>query len=65
MPLSHIGTPVSDLARAKAFYEAAIDAGGHHNGKPGSRPHYRPNYYAAFVFDPAGANIKTVCDKPG
>ncbi len=130
MPLSHIGIPVSDIARAKAFYEAAlaplgmgvtmevgpdetqsggtaigfgakgenglfwigdneevgegvhvafeadsheqvdrfyeaaIAAGGRDNGAPGPRPHYGPNYYAAFVYDPDGANIEAVCDKP-
>lgn len=130
MPLSHIGIPVSDIARAKAFYQAAlaplgmavtmefgpdqteskgtaigfgaqgenglfwigdnervgeglhvafeaesrdqvdafhaaaIAAGGTDHGKPGPRPHYGPNYYAAFVLDPDGANIEAVYDKP-
>ena len=131
MPLSHVGIPVSDIAKSKAFYEAALKplgmgvtlefgpddtesggtaigfggegeqglfwigdnervgegihiafeaasheevdrfheaalaAGGRDNGKPGPRPHYGPNYYAAFVFDPDGANIEVVYDKPG
>ena len=131
MPLSHVGIPVSDIAKSKAFYEAALNplgmgvtlefgpddtesggtaigfggqgeqglfwigdnervgegihiafeaasheevdrfheaalaAGGRDNGKPGPRPHYGPNYYAAFVFDPDGANIEVVYDKPG
>lgn len=130
MPLSHVGIPVSDIARAKAFYQAALAplgmdvtmevgpdqtesggaaigfgakgenglfwigdnekvgegvhvafeadsheavdafhkaalaAGGRDNGKPGPRPHYGPNYYAAFVFDPDGANIEAVYDRP-
>ncbi|MBL8657752.1 MAG: VOC family protein [Altererythrobacter sp.] len=130
MPLSHVGIPVSDIAKSKAFYEAALKplgmgvtlefgpddtesggtaigfggegeqglfwigdnervgegihiafeadsheevdrfheaalaAGGRDNGKPGPRPHYGPNYYAAFVFDPDGANIEVVYDKP-
>ena len=130
MPLNHIGIPVSDIARSRAFYEAALKrlgmgvtmefgpddtdsggaavgfgakgdsglfwvgdneavgkglhvafdaesheavdafhkaalaAGGKNHGKPGPRPHYGPNYYAAFVFDPDGANIEAVCDKP-
>jgi hypothetical protein len=29
------------------------------------RPHYHPNYYAAFVLDPDGHNIEAVCHKPG
>ena len=64
MPLSHIGIPVSDIERSRAFYEAAMAAGGRDNGAPGPRPHYGPNYYAAFVFDPDGANIEAVFDKP-
>ena len=31
------------------------------NGAPGLRPHYGPNYYAAFVYDPDSANIEAVC----
>ncbi len=46
------------------FYHAAIQAGGKDNGKPGLRPHYHKNYYAAFVFDPDGNNIEVVCHKP-
>lgn len=131
MPLSHVGIPVSDIARSKAFYQAALKplgmavtlefgpddtqsggtaigfgsegeqglfwigdnervgegihiafdaatrgevdefhkaalaAGGRDNGEPGPRPHYGPDYYAAFVLDPDGANIEVVCDKPG
>lgn len=120
MPLNHIGIPVSDVARSKAFYEAALKplgmgvtmefgadavgfgakgdsglfwigssdqvgeglhvafdaesreqvdgfhraalaAGGRDNGAPGLRPNYAPNYYAAFVYDPDGANIEAVC----
>ena len=28
---------------------------------PDLRPHYGANYYAAFVYDPDGANIEAVC----
>ena len=31
------------------------------NGAPGLRPQYHPNYYGAFVLDPDGHNIETVC----
>jgi catechol 2,3-dioxygenase-like lactoylglutathione lyase family enzyme len=44
-----------------AFYEAAIQAGGKDNGKPGLRPDYHPNYYGAFVIDPDGHNVEAVC----
>ncbi|KAF2109936.1 Glyoxalase/Bleomycin resistance protein/Dihydroxybiphenyl dioxygenase [Lophiotrema nucula] len=42
------------------WYDAAIKAGGKDNGKPGIREMYHPNYYAAFVVDPAGNNIEIV-----
>lgn len=42
------------------FYDAAIKAGGRDNGPPGLRPHYRPDYYAAFVLDPDGHNVEAV-----
>jgi catechol 2,3-dioxygenase-like lactoylglutathione lyase family enzyme len=44
-----------------AFYKAALKAGGTDNGKPGLRPDYGPNYYAAFVKDPEENNIEVVC----
>ena len=47
-----------------AFYAAAIAAGGRDNGGPGLRPHYHPDYYGAFVFDPDGNNIEAVCHRP-
>jgi hypothetical protein len=47
-----------------AFYKAALSAGFTDNGGPGLRPHYHPNYYAAFVFDFDGHNIEAVCHKP-
>jgi catechol 2,3-dioxygenase-like lactoylglutathione lyase family enzyme len=45
----------------KAFFDAAITSGGTSNGEPGLRPHYSPNYYAAFVLDPDGNNVEAVC----
>lgn len=43
------------------FHKAALDHGGSDNGAPGLRPHYGPNYYAAFVVDPDGYFIEAVC----
>ncbi|KAK9357923.1 glyoxalase/bleomycin resistance protein/dioxygenase [Lipomyces starkeyi] len=40
------------------FYELAVKIGGQHNGKPGIREHYAPDYYAAFIFDPDGNNVE-------
>jgi catechol 2,3-dioxygenase-like lactoylglutathione lyase family enzyme len=63
-PSVHIAFQAKSRAEVDAFYKAAIAAGGRDNGPPGLRPHYQPNYYAAFVFDPDGHNIEAVCLKP-
>ena len=60
----HIAIAAQDRAAVDAFYRAAIAAGGKDNGAPGLRPHYHPNYYAAFVLDPDGHNIEAVCYAP-
>ncbi|WP_448955755.1 VOC family protein [Labrys neptuniae] len=43
------------------FHRAALANGGRDNGAPGLRPHYGPNYFAAFVIDPDGHPIEAVC----
>jgi catechol 2,3-dioxygenase-like lactoylglutathione lyase family enzyme len=60
----HMAIAAQDRAAVDAFYRAAIAAGGRDNGAPGLRPHYHPNYYAAFVLDPDGHNIEAVCHAP-
>jgi catechol 2,3-dioxygenase-like lactoylglutathione lyase family enzyme len=57
----HYALRVPRRSDVDAFYEAGIDAGGADNGKPGLRPNYGRNYYAAFVRDPEGNNIEVVC----
>ncbi|HSZ95456.1 MAG TPA: VOC family protein [Bradyrhizobium sp.] len=61
---SHIAFAADDRGKVDRFYQAAIAAGGKDNGPPGIRPHYDPNYYGAFVFDPDGHNIEAVCRQP-
>jgi catechol 2,3-dioxygenase-like lactoylglutathione lyase family enzyme len=61
----HVAIAANDRAAVDSFYREAIAAGGKDNGAPGLRPHYHPNYYAAFVLDPDGHNIEAVCHKPG
>lgn len=61
---THVAFEAESRAEVDAFYEAALAAGGRDNGPPGIRPHYHPNYYAAFVFDPDGINVEAVCHKP-
>jgi catechol 2,3-dioxygenase-like lactoylglutathione lyase family enzyme len=60
----HVAFVAASRAGVDAFYRAALDAGGKDNGPPGLRPHYHPNYYAAFVFDLDGNNIEAVCHAP-
>ncbi|WP_315919558.1 VOC family protein [Mesorhizobium sp. SP-1A] len=63
-PGRHYAFTADTRAEVDAFYAAAMAAGGRDNGKPGLRPHYHPDYYAAFVFDPDGNNIEAVCHTP-
>lgn len=60
----HIAFSARSHAEVDAFYDAALKAGGRDNGAPGLRPHYHPNYYAAFVLDPDGINVEVVCHSP-
>lgn len=59
-PRTHIALRAKDQAAVRAFYDAALAAGGRDNGAPGLRPNYSPTYYAAFVLDPDGNNIEAV-----
>ena len=60
----HIAFTAKTRDEVRAFYEAAMGAGGSDNGPPGLRPNYHPNYYGAFVIDPSGHNIEAVCHSP-
>jgi catechol 2,3-dioxygenase-like lactoylglutathione lyase family enzyme len=60
----HIAFTAPNRAMVKAFYAAAIAAGGQDNGAPGLRPQYHPNYYGAFVYDRDGNNLEAVCHLP-
>jgi catechol 2,3-dioxygenase-like lactoylglutathione lyase family enzyme len=60
----HIAFVAENRAQVRAFYEAAIAAGGKDNGPPGVRDIYHPNYYGAFVIGPDGHNIEAVCHAP-
>ena len=60
----HIAFRASGREQVRAFYEAALAAGGTDNGPPGTRPHYHENYYGAFVLDPDGHNVEAVCHDP-
>lgn len=60
----HICFAASTRAAVRAFHRSALKAGGADNGKPGLRPQYRPNYYAAFVTDPDGHHIEALTFSP-
>lgn len=48
-------------SQVDAFFTAGLAAGGCSDGDPGLRPHYHSEYYAAFLFDPAGNRLEAVC----
>ena len=58
---THVAFVAETRAKVEAFHRAALAAGGRDNGPPGLRPHYGPDYYAAFVLDPDGINVEAVC----
>jgi catechol 2,3-dioxygenase-like lactoylglutathione lyase family enzyme len=60
----HVAFRAKGRAEVRAFYEAALAAGGKDNGPPGVRELYHPDYYGAFVLDPDGHNIEAVCHEP-
>ena len=57
----HVGFATKSRATVRAFYAAAIAAGGKDNGGPGIREIYHPDYFGAFVLDPDGHNIEACC----
>ena len=60
----HVAFRAKGRAEVRAFYDAAVAAGGKDNGPPGLRAVYHPSYYGAFVHDPDGHNIEAVCHDP-
>ena len=60
----HVAFRSNNQAQVRAFYEAALQAGGKDNGPPGIRAHYHPHYYGAFVIDSDDHNIEAVCHNP-
>jgi catechol 2,3-dioxygenase-like lactoylglutathione lyase family enzyme len=63
----HVTIRVSDRAASERFYETVLGAigvsktaGYTDNGPPGERSRYHDGYYAAYVLDPAGANVEVV-----
>ena len=57
-----IGFMVKTRAEVDAFYAAAMSHGGADEGGPDLRPQYGPNWYAAYLRDPAGNKLAVVCN---
>jgi catechol 2,3-dioxygenase-like lactoylglutathione lyase family enzyme len=47
------------------FHRLALAAGGSSEGVPSLRPHYGPDFYAAYVRDPDGNKLAAVCRAAG
>jgi catechol 2,3-dioxygenase-like lactoylglutathione lyase family enzyme len=60
----HVAFRAQGRAEVRAFYDAAMAAGGTDNGPPGIRAIYHPSYYGGFVHDPDGHNVEAVCHEP-
>ena len=60
----HLAFTAQNRQQVQDFYHAALEAGGKDNGAPGLRPHYHPNYSAAFAIGPDGHNVEAVCHQP-
>jgi catechol 2,3-dioxygenase-like lactoylglutathione lyase family enzyme len=60
----HVAFAAGSHEAIHRFHAAALRHGGIDNGGPGPRPHYGPNYYAAFVIDPDGYHVEAVLNAP-
>lgn len=56
----HLCFNAPNAAAVDAFHAAALAGGGRDDGAPGLRPHFGPDYYAAFVFDPEGWKLEVL-----
>lgn len=58
---THIAFVADTTAQVDSFHQQALATGGSDEGAPGPRPHYGPDYYAAYVRDPDGNKLQAVC----
>ncbi len=61
---THIAFVADTRSEVREFHSRALQHGGMCEGEPGLRPHYGPNYYAAYVRDPDGNKLQAVCYEP-
>jgi catechol 2,3-dioxygenase-like lactoylglutathione lyase family enzyme len=57
-PGFHLAFAAPSRDAVDRFHRAALQNGGLDQGAPGLRPHYGPDYYAAFVLDPDGYKLE-------
>jgi catechol 2,3-dioxygenase-like lactoylglutathione lyase family enzyme len=57
---SHLAFVAPSREAVDAFHRAALQHGATDNGAPALRPHYGPDYYAAFIIDLDGHRIEAV-----
>ena len=55
---THVAFVADGPDQVRAFYEAALAAGGRDDGPPGPRAEYSPAYHGCFVRDPDGHKIE-------
>jgi catechol 2,3-dioxygenase-like lactoylglutathione lyase family enzyme len=56
----HFGFAADSHAEVKAFFAAAIAAGGREKTAPAAQLQYHADYYAAWVLDPDGHDVEVV-----
>ncbi len=56
----HVAFDAPDRDAVDRFHAAALAFGGKDLGAPGPRPHYGPDYYAAFIADLDGYKLEAV-----
>lgn len=59
----HICLKAPSSEAVDLFYDKAIELGVEDAGKPGLRPHYSKDYYAAFILDYDGNKIEVMARK--
>lgn len=62
---SHVAFGASNRDAVVAFYDAAVSMGASSDGKPELHPMYGDGYFAAFVADPDGHRLESVCHEAG
>lgn len=63
-PGFHLAFSAPSRDAVDRFHEIALRHGAIDNGRPGLRPDYGDDYYAAFIIDPDGFHIEAVINTP-